>query len=376
MLSLILAVLLDANAITRPAVTEIKPFRLLVYQNTVDVPSFAFAADGLYEYLGTPDGLLRARRLRTANSLDPIGFAGEQINNLYVDPSTLYVQPGGQTRVTSPDRTLIRSFDHGQTFQPIDSNLRDCSSGPCEYLVGHDIDVPAYGAILTEQGGNLLATRNDGATWNILYGVPVAGQPAAQVCPLVFERVGQRVVMGGECPLDAGFLRWGDLTPDFLAWATIPQESFVADLGNRNVQFIREVQSGSIFAGVEGGLLKSTDGGRSFGWSLKYELDAVRYPYIRHFVQPAGFPSLIIIGGFDKVNSSAYLAYSNDEGVTWRDVSALVPQPDEGEEGGISMLAQDLDTRVIAIYRNGDLYQIAELEIGDEPRGRRRAVRR
>lgn len=377
MLSLILAVLLESNAVARPAVTEIKSYQNFEYRNPSGVPAFTYASDGLVEFLGTPEGLYRARRILDTTSFDLLGFATQPIHNLYFDQGAFYVQPGYAAQVTSPERTLLRTLDQGASFQALDSSLLDCSSGPCEYLVGHDLDVPVFRTILAEQGGNFLATRDDGLTWNILYGVPVAGKPAAQICPLVFERIGQRVILGGECPLDNGWLTFGELTPDFSNWAVPPQPSVVSDLGNRNVHFIREDRSnGFIFAGVEGGLLRSSDGGRSFDWSIKYELNAERYPYIRHFVQPGQYPGLIIVGGFDKVDSSAYLAYSNDGGSTWKDVSALVPPPAPGNEGGIGMLTLDLNTRVLAIYRDGNTFKLAELTIADEPRGRRRAVRR
>ena len=55
-------------------------------------------------------------------------------------------------------------------------------------------------------------------------------------------------------------------------------------MANRNVQFIRHAGA-SIFAGVEGGLLRSDDGGASFGWSIYFPLSSGKYPYIRQFAR-------------------------------------------------------------------------------------------
>jgi hypothetical protein len=150
------------------------------------------------------------------------------------------------------------------------------------------------------------------------------------------------------------------LRPDLLDWLVEPQPVVAPPLENRNVQFIRDLGNGVVYAGIEGALLKSTNGGASFGFVIHHELeDPFVYPYIGHMLIPSRDAQLMIIGGFDKKDNDGYLAYSSDGGSTWRDVSHLAG------DAYVVMLTEDVSGRVIAGLQYRDRFVIAEVVSGE-----------
>ena len=329
----------------------------------------SYARDGSFEYLGTPDGLYRAPRTATGTP-EKIAFAGEIVTALAVNGNTLYVAKGRSNYAVWPERTLLRSRDHGATFEPIDAELHNCiAATECGYLVPEQIRAEGD-RLFIEAGGNLLVSANDGATWEQLWGEKWQGRFTPMSCPITFERIGETMLIGGECPLDWGFIRAGLLRPDLLGWIT-PSLEFVKtpEMENRNVQFIRHIGNGVVYAGIEGALMKSTDGGVTFRYVVHYPLEALdRYPYIGQMVVSSRDPRLMVIGGFDKKNLTGYLAYSVDAGETWQDVSAMVGEP------YVILLAEDADGRILAALDGGAKMTLAEVVFG-ERQLKRRAVR-
>ena len=357
MLSLLLAVLV---------IKSLQPLQTARIE-VAEVPTYDYARDAQYEYLATPDGLYRSTRLATSPP-QRVAFAGQSVHAVAVHEGALYVAKGAVNEASSsPTHTFVRSTDHGATFTNIDAGLLDCALQPCAYLTPTLI---AFGQdqIYVNAGGNLLASDDDGASWHLLYGLAHQGKPTAQICPVKFERIGNQMLLGGECPLDVGWISRGMLQSNLVEWAEEPRAVVAPALENRNVQFIRDLGNGLVFAGIEGALLKSTDNGATFRFVIHYDLEAVdRYPYIGHMVVSSRDPRVMIVGGFDKKNDVGYLAYSSDSGETWQDVSSFVGA------SYVSLLVEDADGRVLAGLQNGDRFTLAELVLGEARK--RRSVR-
>jgi hypothetical protein len=299
----------------------------IVVLHTLTAPVLSYADDGQSEYLGTADGLWRVQ------PLERIAFPGQRINALAVRDGKLYVGKQPDIEATSADHTLVVSSDHGATFTGIDEGLRDLTLDGGHMAVDR-IEVDGD-RLFASAGGNLLVSRDEGATWTPLF--PNGREAAVQTCPLTFDALGETVLLGGECPLDIGWIGRGTLAPDARSWIVQPQRIEVEDMQNRNVQFIKRVGT-EVFAGVEGGLLRSDDGGASYHWSIHYPLESESYPYIRQLVRTRG--GVMYAGGFDKGLLQPYLVVSSDGGLSWSPVTV------DGDE--VTLLVETAGGRVLA----------------------------
>ncbi len=301
-----------------------------VYGNTLPLAtSGALVFDDTYAYIATPNGLFRtAKQITAESSFGLIGFENKAITNLYVHNNVLYVlkyskeTPGNQ----ATDHSFLKSEDHGATFIPMDAALHYCLYGYCSFLTPTQAIFRDNLIFLNAGGGqNLLVSNNNGASW-----IPLSGTLESYVCSSpAFELIGTRVLVGGECPLDFAYLRGGTLRSDLLGWASLeqrPTNVIAPNLENRNVQFIKnKPNTPDVYAGVEGGLLKSQDTGESFRFVIKY-IDSVKTslkgPYITKILFYSKSPNVIVIGGFDKGPlHQLFLAYSKDNGENWLDIS-------------------------------------------------------
>jgi hypothetical protein len=329
--------------------------------------------DDRFAYLSTPDGLFRAARpFGAASPLTLIGFAGQRIHNLYVQDNVLYVlKEGGDASSASLNvHSFLKSVDHGQSFVPLDEGLKSCYAGFCEYLYVTQAAFRDGVIFLTGGGGNNLFVSNDeGKHWKVL-----SGFLERQACyDGSFEIVGNTVLQGGECPLDFAYISAGTLRPDMLGWTDTgsPRQIMgVEELGNRNVQFIaRSPNTPFVFAGVEGGLLKSYDLSQSFHFVIEHPVSGGSgYPYVHRVLLNSRYKDFILVGGFDKPNARGYLAYSRDHGESWTDISDLILAP-EIAAYNVAFLAEDPDGRVLIGTRNesGKQVTIAELLITAPP---------
>jgi hypothetical protein len=369
------AILLAGNAYR----VRVTPLATLTYPPPpiaiTDSGNIAFSER--FAFIATDGGLFRAPLpWSAATPPQRIAFESTPINGIAHRAGVLYAIPDVD-HPTGPGATthvLLKSIDDGVTWAPIDERLEECFSGFCEFLPSSQIELPAD-RIFTNAGGNVLVSADEGASWNVLFGATSTGEPQAQACyDPAFAIIGQRLLLGGECPLDSAYLRTGTLRSDLLDWQEEPRDAQTPFLENRNIQFIRQRgASNVVFAGIEGALLRSDDAGASYDFVLRYEGDAAKYPYITHIVFPSNDASTIVIGGFDKANGGPYLAVSFDDGDTWSDRSHLLPGVGL-ETWSLSKLQEMPDGRIIAGAEDdaqGALH-LFELRIDA---GRRRAVR-
>lgn len=326
-------------------------------------------------FVGTPGGLYRLPRGFDGEPAELHGFAGRVINRVYAEGPQIHVLK--ETMATEgrlADPGLLRSDDGGASFRSIDSALIFCFDELCQSMSGTELKVDGE-RLYYAASGNLLASPDGGESW-----VALAGFLEPSFCyDPSFEVIGNRVIIGGECPLDIAYVRAGELRAGELAWETEPQGAVTPDLENRNVQFIRQLPgSAAVLAGIEGAILRSDDLGASWEFILWYEsggAETGKYPYVGSLLAPKGRPRTLLAGGFDKAAGRAWLAVSSDEGASWRDASESVWFSDQFESEVVAFLEQDSDGRILAgILDTGrTVMRIVELTL-DPPR--RRPARR
>jgi hypothetical protein len=328
-----------------------------------------------FVFFGTDGGIFRAP-VPVLDTTQPerVAFEGTPVTGLAYRNGALYAILGldDPTGPGGTARSLLKSTDDGVSWTPIDQQLEECFGGICEYLRASQIEVTAD-RIFVNAGGNVLVSGDEGTSWTVLFGATSTGKPQAQACyDPAFARIGRRLLIGGECPLDIAYLRTGTLQPDLLSWEVEPEAAATPNLENRNVQFIRQRgESNTVFAGIEGALLRSDDAGASYNFILHYEGNASKYPYITHILFPSKYSAVIIIGGFDKANGGPYLAMSSDDGATWTDLSNVLPGIGI-DHWSVSKLKETPDGKILIGVEDdsaGSLY-ISELRLAGSERRR------
>jgi hypothetical protein len=281
---------------------------------------------------------------------------GQKVEHAARTPSL--TQSGGQVwlfqwsenRPGTPEHALCALDTQGARFTPRDQGLQACFGDSCSTLSMTDLKFVGSRMYTNAGGGeNLLVSDNQAANWRA-----VLGRLDVAVCtPQAFHVIGDRLLVGGECPLDFAFIRAYQLTTDGTQLASPkPLPVTVPELENRNVQFIEPVPGTQlVFAGVEGGLLRSDDGGRTFKFVIKEPFETKSYPYIGKLLAPTGKANTVVVGGFDKVTGKPYLAWSADAGEHWTDISAMLPGysnnvMESGTNAQVTGLAQDSQGRL------------------------------
>ena len=294
--------------------------------------------DDSFAFIATPDGLYRTPLpLSPQSSFKLIGFQNANIFRLYVHQGSLYVLKESVANAgdTAIDHSILRSDDHGSTFIPIDGALQECGSGFCEYLAANQAMFVGRTIIVNAGFNNLLISDDDGASWTPLLGGFHRGLCAAQP----FEMIGHRMMVGGDCPLENGFIESGILSSNMSGWLQSPALADTPNMNLRSVFTIRgKPNSTDVYAGVYAGLLKSNDAGQSFRFVFVYPTIAASDPFVKTIFFPSRAPNVIVAAGRD--SGRLFLAYSKDNGETWLDISSAV-QPFVGAENSSSSTSVD-----------------------------------
>jgi photosystem II stability/assembly factor-like uncharacterized protein len=278
--------------------------------------------DDSFAYLATPGGLYRTTLpLSSQSSFKLIGFQDTNIFRLYVHLGSLYVlkESVANAGTAATDHSILRSDDHGSTFVPIDGALQECGTGFCEYLAATQAMFVGHSLIVNAGFSNLLITDDNGESWTPLLGGFHRGFCAAEP----FEMIGHRMIVGGDCPLENGFIESGILSSNRSGWVESPALADTPNMNLRSVLTIRsKPNSTDVYAGVYAGLLKSTDGGQSFRFVFVYPTIAASDPFVKTIFFPSHAPNVIVAAGRD--SGRLFLAYSKDNGETWLDISPAV----------------------------------------------------
>lgn len=234
-------------------------------------------------------------------------------------------QPWYDDSIAAKEHALCALNQAGTSFVPQDQSLRACYDKVC-YTLWMD-ELKMVGTRLYSNAGagnNLFVSDDKSASWRVLL-----GQFDAMTCyHQSFHIVGTRLLVGGECPLDMAFIRAYQLSADGARLESQKELPVtVPELENRNIQFIDSVAGTQrVFVGVEGGLLRSDDGGRSFKFVIRHPLEGgANYPYVKEFLSLKNRPEVLVVGGFDKATARPYLAWSANGGDKWTDISAMLP---------------------------------------------------
>jgi hypothetical protein len=265
-------------------------------------------------------------------------------------PALWLFQPAQERQQGQAGEHSLCTLEASGAFAARDQPLESCIGGWCAPLAMNDLKL-AGNRLYTNAGAgpNLFVSDNAAASWRV-----VLGQFDSMICThQAFQVVGDRLLVGGECPLDAAYVRAYRLGADGRLASNAELPVALPKLENRNVQFIEQVANTQrVFAGVEGGLLRSEDGGQSFKFVIQQPIEGNKmYPYIRSFVALSGKPDTIVVGGFDKANALPYLAWSADGGTKWTDISSLLPgyarAAGDSAFAEVTSLSEDPQGRVI-----------------------------
>lgn len=363
----------------------------LLTSTTQGMDSIAFAGGNAYISLSTTQGA-GSSIIRTAlpvsagsgwNSV-PIGQCGAAPADEYVQERAPGLRTIGNTLwlfqswIEGPagvaQQHVLCAMDTGSTaFVPKDDGLKACNEYYCSMLWMTDLK-PAGTRLFSNAGGgrNLMVSDDRAVSWRVLLGMF-----DNDICThQAFHVIGDRVLVGGECPLDDAFLSAYQLTADGGNLASEEELPItVPELENRNIQFIDTVPGTQrVFVGVEGGLLRSDDGGRSFKFVIHHPIEGNKmYPYVRRFLALKGKPDTIVVGGFDKERAKPFLAWTANGGDTWTDLSHMLPGYDrsarqDGATAQVMSLAQDPDGRVLVVLNEEELKQgrLLRLTLGQQ----------
>ena len=261
-------------------------------------------------------------------------------------------QPWYGDTAAAAEHALCALNQAGTSFAAQDQSLRACYEQYC-YTLWMD-ELKMVGSRLYSNAGagqNLIVSDNKAASWRVLL-----GQFDAMTCyHQSFHIVGNRLLVGGECPLDMAYIRAYQLSADGSRLASQqPLAVTVPELENRNIQFIDGIAgTQKVFAGVEGGLLRSEDGGKTFKFVIRHPAGGgTMYPYVQRFLSLKNQPNVIVVGGFDKANARPYLAWSADGGDSWTDVSSMLPgysraANDSSLSGQVTSVVEDPQGRIL-----------------------------
>jgi hypothetical protein len=160
-------------------------------------------------------------------------------------------QTAQESRQGQAGEHSLCTLEASGTFAARDQPLASCIGEWCAPLAMNELKL-AGNRLYTNAGAgqNLFVSDNAAASWRV-----VLGQFDSMVCThQAFQVVGDRLLVGGECPLDSAYVRAYRLGADGRLASPAELPVALPKLENRNVQFIEQVANTQrVFAGVEGG---------------------------------------------------------------------------------------------------------------------------
>jgi hypothetical protein len=134
-------------------------------------------------------------------------------------------------------------------------------------------------------------------------------------------------------------------------WTPVVKDVCAAWCAKENKDMAAVPGTQRIYIGVEGGLLRSEDGGDSYKFVKRHAVDdSVSFPTITQLLAPKHDPDVVIAAGFDKVTGKAYLAWSPDRGEHWIELSSLLPgseRMNNTRSAEVTSLAEDANGRLL-----------------------------
>jgi hypothetical protein len=312
------------------------------------------AVDKNYIYLSTGNYLYRAdkNKFRERKDWKRI-YKSEAIKNIYVYGQKLFIlQEPALNAEGLAEHVLLVSYDQGDTFEPRDEGLRYCytynGQEVCNYFSSSQIFIKNGIIFLNSIGSDILISHDEGKTFKSIENSPI---DKSYCYDNAFSIIGNKVLVGGECPLDFAYLKKGAIDQNFLDWQNSqdPIDSLTdIEMSNRNIHFIKKLGR-YVFAGAEGAIFRSTNNGDSYRATLLYpkpgSLDTVKYPYVKQITKQQS--GNILASGTDKVTELPFLARSMDNGLTWVNVTKEIFPKSPIRKGAVNSLYTIGDTTLI-----------------------------
>lgn len=231
-------------------------------------------------------------------------------------------------------------------FQPRDDGLRACRTSACPRLSMTDLQT--YDGLLVSNAGagpNLLTLHQPSQRWHALL-----GSMERHACPhAAFRVTGRRVWLGAACQAAPPYLRAYAIAQG--GAALVPAAPLVLPpLDQRRVRFISQAVGTSMFAAVDGALLKSTDGGTTFRYVILHAGGSHQFPTIATLLTLRNRPQVLVAAGADSGTGKPYLALSADAGERWTDLSSILPGHADAQPAvaaDVTSLAEDRAGRVL-----------------------------
>ena len=289
----------------------------------------SMATTSKFLYAGTTDGIYRLDLSVEMHNNEFVweflGFEGELVNSIYIDPAFpkiihvgLYVN--GPINSYGEPHSLYKSNNGGETWKPIDEGIERVE--PTGFGT-EDIYIPNTRltiCCITGEPGDpqilyatsfacIFKSTNGGYSWNLIWGDPCLNGNGIHT--LIIDPLNPECLWaGGEGSIyfaiiikstDGGY-NWDFVTP----W-----------MGGDNACYtlaVHPLDSNTVYAGMEGKLAKTTDGGETWG----FVLSPPEHPYIRGLVINPLEPNRIYAGGANNSPSAPLRIWgSNNNGQSW-----------------------------------------------------------
>lgn len=344
--------------------------------------------DGRESFLAVPGALYRFQGSLTESTLfDTISPDAAVVGKVFLSQGRLLYLHG---QLAEPDETgteflYLYSDDGGSNWSSIGEQFYFEEETQAGQVVEYHLPITwmqrRNGLLYCNAGGgaNVLISADNGETWQLFNGLE-----AITVGSMGSRLITDEYLFTGSALLnDARIQRW----PISEDGSTVTGEGeVVIDLEAADVMsFAEDSRTRSLFAGAQGGILRSDDRGETFEhvfWPGDFALDELlpwgssMYPSFEHIWICPDYSGRILAGGFDHVERDVLLLYSDGDGTTesWINLSQeLKPYGDF-----LAFIEQGVDGRILVGIAERDddgpeetgTLTIAELKLPDPIRDR------